>query len=88
MYFTVEVQFKGCSCLVLDLCNFAKYLSFRDVEVLSSLVLKFISHQDTVTGDFALIKLIYFCDMLNCQNFGLLGIQLLLKVCICTFLHM
>jgi hypothetical protein len=56
IYFTVEMQFEDCLCLVLDLCNGAKYLSFRAVEVSSSLVLKFISHQDTVTGNFAQIK--------------------------------
>jgi len=72
--------------MVLDLCNSAKYLLFRAVEILLCLVLKFISHQETAAGDFAVIKLIYFCVMLNCQNFGLLGNELLSKVCSGTFL--
>ena len=46
---------------MLDLCDSAKYLSFRAVEVLPCSVLTFIFHQETVVGDFAVIKLIYFC---------------------------
>jgi len=72
--------------MVLDLYNSAKYLSFRAMEILLCLVLKFISHQETAAGDFAVIKLIYFYVMLSCQNFGLLRNQLLPKVCSGTFL--